>query len=92
VGFNRWISVKVARDPGGVWALAFVGTAILGLSMSLFIRRRRVWVLRGAGDVTVGGVARGERTDLDDELDDIVAELDGQLAGEDPLPQEGVSR
>ena len=91
VGYDRWISVKVARDPGGVWALAFVGTAILGLSLSLFIRRRRVWVLRDASAVTVGGVARGERTELTDELNGIVRELDGEPAGDDPVPQEGVS-
>ena len=91
VGYDRWISVKVARDPGGVWALAFVGTAILGLSLSLFIRRRRVWVLRDATAVTVGGVARGERTELTDELNGIVRELNGEPAGDDPVPQEGVS-
>jgi cytochrome c biogenesis protein len=44
VGFKRWASFQIAFDPGKELALIFVTLSILGLSMSLFIRRRRVWV------------------------------------------------
>ncbi|MFN8125425.1 MAG: cytochrome c biogenesis protein ResB [Candidatus Nanopelagicales bacterium] len=65
-GIDRYVSLKVAHDPGGAWALVFVGIAILGVCLSLFVRRRRVWVTAGDGTVTVAGVARGEGDMTDD--------------------------
>ncbi len=59
-GIDRYVSLKVAHDPGGAWALGFVGVAIAGVCLSLFVRRRRVWVVAQDGTVTVAGVARGE--------------------------------
>lgn len=75
-GYDRWISVKVAHDPGGGWALAFVALAIAGLSCSLFIRRRRVWVVAGEAGVTVGGVGRGESTSVAVEVDGLVTAME----------------
>jgi cytochrome c biogenesis protein len=43
-GYKRWASFQIAYDPGKEIALIFVALAIIGLTMSLFIRRRRVWV------------------------------------------------
>lgn len=65
-GVDRYISVKVGRDPGGAWALGFVAVAIVGVCMSLFIKRRRLWVSApiGRDTVSVAGVARGEGTDV----------------------------
>jgi cytochrome c biogenesis protein len=74
-GYDRWISVKVASDPGGAWALLFVGLAILGMSLSLFVRRRRVWVVRADGGVTVGGVARGDKVSMADDVAELVAAI-----------------
>lgn len=67
-GFDRWISVKVAHDPGGAWALLAIGVAVLGMTASLFVRRRRLWVVAGADSVTVAGVARGEGGDAADDV------------------------
>jgi len=92
VGYDRWISVKVARDPGGVWALLFIATAILGMSLSLFVRRRRVWLVRGEDAVTVGGVARGEGSQVADDLAAVVAEISTDAPADDPAGQEGVNR
>lgn len=75
-GYDRWISVKVAHDPGGRWALGFVALAIAGLSLSLFVRRRRVWVSESDGGVTVGGVARGDNTSMSAELAAVVAAVE----------------
>ena len=91
-GYERWISVKVARDPGGVWALLFVVTAIVGMSLSLFVRRRRVWLVRSEDAVTVGGVARGEGSQVADDLATIVAEIGTDAPADDPAGQEGVNR
>ena len=43
-GYERWASFQIAADPGKEIALFSAAAAILGLTMSLFIRRRRVWV------------------------------------------------
>ncbi|MDP2013439.1 MAG: cytochrome c biogenesis protein ResB, partial [Actinomycetota bacterium] len=43
-GYERWASFQIAADPGKEIALFAAVAAILGLTMSLFIRRRRVWV------------------------------------------------
>ncbi len=69
-GIDRYVSLKVGNDPGGKWALGFVGLAIIGVSMSLFIRRRRVWVALGEqpDTVVVAGVARGEGSDLQSDV------------------------
>ena len=69
-GVDRYISVKVGRDPGGAWALGFVALAIVGVTMSLFIKRRRLWVSAPAGrdTVSVAGVARGEGTDVESDV------------------------
>jgi cytochrome c biogenesis protein len=43
-GFDRWASFQIAYDPGKEAALISAILAITGLTMSLFIRRRRIWV------------------------------------------------
>ncbi len=83
VGFDRWISVKVARDLGGPWALGFVVLAIAGLSLSLFVRRRRVWVAAADGGVTVGGIARGDHESMADDIAMIADGIQPQAAREE---------
>ena len=43
-GFERWASFQIAHDPGKELALLASMVAIAGLMLSLFVRRRRVWV------------------------------------------------
>lgn len=43
-GFERWASFQIASDPGKEAALIASILAIAGLSLSLFVQRRRVWV------------------------------------------------
>ena len=43
-GVRRWASLQVARNPGTGPALAAAVLALAGLMLSLFVRRRRVWV------------------------------------------------
>ena len=44
VGVDRWASFTISHDPGKLLALVSAVLAITGLSLSLFVRRRRIWV------------------------------------------------
>jgi cytochrome c biogenesis protein len=44
VALERWASFTIAHDPGKALALAGSIAAILGLMLSLFVKRRRIWV------------------------------------------------
>jgi cytochrome c biogenesis protein len=64
-GVRRWASLQVARNPGTGPALAAAVLALAGLMLSLFVRRRRVWVRATAEDdgrtlVEVAGLVRSE--------------------------------
>lgn len=65
VGAEEWVSLTVASDPGKGLALVAGLGAIGGLMLSLFVRRRRVW-LRATPDgqgrtlVSVAGLSRTE--------------------------------
>ena len=82
VGLERWASFQIAHDPGKEPALISAALALVGLMLSLFIRRRRVWVRVSAeesGDtvVQVAGLMRSDEGDLEPdvgELVDIIAE------------------
>ena len=77
VGIERWASFQIAYDPGKEVALVAVGLAILGLVLSLLIRRRRIWVKvlpeDGEGSlVQVAGLAKADPGRLPDELARVV--------------------
>jgi cytochrome c biogenesis protein len=81
-GVRRWTSLQVSRDPGKEFALLSAGAALTGLMLSLFVRRRRVWVRATVVDggrtlVRVAGLARAEGggEGLADEIAEIVAAL-----------------
>ncbi len=95
VGFDRWASFTISRDPGKGLALAAAIAAIVGLSLSLFVRRRRIWVRvdREPGTdgtasldqyrVQVAGLTRSDSADVGAEVDQLVAQLGGPTDGED---------
>jgi cytochrome c biogenesis protein len=78
-GWARWVNLQVARDPGKGFALAGAILAIFGLMMSLFIRRRRVWVrvfaLVDGARIEVSGLARSQAPGLEDEVKELVQAL-----------------
>lgn len=91
VGLDRFASFRIAHDPGKVLALLAAIAAIVGLSLSLFIRRRRIWVrvdpvVPAAGTeslglfrVQVAGLTRSDSADVTDEVDQLVTRLGGPV-------------
>ena len=79
-GVRRWASLQVSRDPGKEPALLAAVAALTGLMLSLFVRRRRVWVRAtteagGRTLVQVAGLARAEGEGLAAEVGEIAAAL-----------------
>ncbi len=84
-GVKEWISLQTTYDPGRMPALLAAAAAVIGLVLSLTIRRRRIWVRITGRAVTVGGLARteGGGAAIAQEFAEIVAMLRGV-----PVPEE----
>ena len=79
-GVRDWVSLQVSHDPAQAWVLVFAVFALVGLLLSLSVRRRRFWVrltpLDGASArVELGGLARSDRAGYGEEFDRLRAEL-----------------
>jgi cytochrome c biogenesis protein len=80
-GFGEWASFNITHDPGKPVVLGAVCATVLGLVLSLSIRRRRVWVRAGADAsgrtlVEVGGLTRTDAGGgFDEEFNRIVKAL-----------------
>jgi cytochrome c biogenesis protein len=89
-GVRRFATLQVAHDPGKGPALVAALLALAGLMLSLFVKRRRVWV-RVADDgsgrtlVEVAGLARTEGEDRD-RLADEVSALASSLGQDEQVP------
>ncbi len=63
VDLERWASFTISHDPGKGLALAGSIAAILGLMLSLFVKRRRIWVrveaVAGPGSTPASGGSAG---------------------------------
>lgn len=82
---SEFANVQVAYDPGRWLALAAAVAAMVGVSLSLLVRRRRVWVRATTADdgrtlVEVSGLAQTEWAALTEEVDAVVADLPGAPA------------
>ncbi len=90
-GVRRWATLKVAHDPGKEPALAAAAFALVGLMLSLFVRRRRVWVRATTGDdgrtlVEMAGLARTEGDALNEEVQRLRTALQAVAPAEQPGP------
>ncbi|MFC5994021.1 cytochrome c biogenesis protein ResB [Pseudonocardia hispaniensis] len=79
---RQWVSLQISHDPGQTAVLVFAVTVMLGLGLSLSIKRRRFWArvtpgADGSGPVTVelGGLARTDRAGYGEEFDRLRADL-----------------
>ncbi len=75
-GWQRWSSFQIAFDPGKEAALIASVLAMAGLMVSLFVRRRRVWVRARPGDggstlVSIAGLSKSEAGDVSDDVREI---------------------
>ncbi|UED84922.1 cytochrome c biogenesis protein ResB [Streptomyces profundus] len=78
--FENWATFSITTREGNSWALFGSLAAILGLTGSLFLQRRRVWVRArtGADGVTVvemASLGRTESARIPEELGDLAVEL-----------------
>jgi cytochrome c biogenesis protein len=79
-GYVNWVNFQVSRNAGKEFVLAGAVLALAGLLLSLYIRRRRVWVRVAAADhgstlVEVAGLQRSESGDLKAEVDAIADQI-----------------
>ncbi|MGW5055426.1 cytochrome c biogenesis protein ResB [Actinokineospora sp. NPDC004072] len=77
---ERWVSLQVSHDPTQLWVLGFAVLMLLGLGVSLTVKRRRLWVRASPGDdgrtvVSVGGLARTDQAGYGEEFGRIVSAL-----------------
>jgi cytochrome c biogenesis protein len=77
-GLKRYAAFDVRSDPTKGWALGAALVALAGVTASLFVRRRRLWVRVSEDDqgrtvVEVAGLARGEDAGLGDEAKAVLA-------------------
>ena len=77
---KRYIAVDINSDPGKLPIAIFSGLALLGLGVSLFTPRRRVWVKLtnggGTGGIEFALLARGEDPRLENEARELRAIFD----------------
>ncbi|MCP2272140.1 cytochrome c biogenesis protein ResB [Actinokineospora diospyrosa] len=79
-GVVPWVSLQVSHDPTQVWVLVAAVAMILGLGVSLTVRRRRLWVRAspdesGSTVVRVGGLARTDQAGYGEEFHRLAAQL-----------------
>ena len=79
-GVSEWSTFQVTQDPGKGVALGASVGIVVGLCLSLFVRRRRLWVRARSADgahtvVEVGGLARTDADAFAAEFDELVSRL-----------------
>ncbi|MFC4942547.1 cytochrome c biogenesis protein ResB [Pseudonocardia sp. GCM10023141] len=87
---RQWVALQVSHDPGETGVLVFAVLMLVGLAVSLAVRRRRFWArltpLTGADGVErtvveIGGLARTDRAGYGEEFDRMCVDLLGIPAG-----------
>jgi cytochrome c biogenesis protein len=68
---KRFASLDVSYNPGGIWVLIFALLSLAGVTTSLLVPRRRVWVRNTDEGFEVAALARGD----DPVLEKVVADV-----------------
>ena len=75
-GYKQWVQLQTSYDPAQGFALIFAITLLIGLMLSLTIKRRRVWYRITPGDggstIEVGGLARTDQAGYGEEFTSLV--------------------
>ncbi|MDN5587325.1 MAG: cytochrome c biogenesis protein ResB, partial [Brevibacterium sp.] len=74
-GVKRYIAVDISQDPTQGLMLASAIAVLLGLGLSLFIPRRRMWVRIKDGQAEVAALARGEDSMVERAAEDLAKDL-----------------
>lgn len=83
-GAVDFVNLQVSHDPAQGWALVFALSALVGLVVSLTVKRRRVWIRVTPLDtdttsrrtvVELGGLARTDQAGWGDEFDRLADRL-----------------
>jgi cytochrome c biogenesis protein len=72
---KRFASLDVSYNPGGLWVLIFALLSLAGVTTSLLVPRRRVWVRNTSDGFEVAALARGDDPILEKVVADVAAEL-----------------
>jgi cytochrome c biogenesis protein len=77
-GLRRYAAFDISSDPTKGWALGSALLALAGVTASLFVKRRRLWIRVSSDEagrtvVEVAGLARGEDAGLHDEVAAVLA-------------------
>jgi len=104
-GYRQWISLAITYDPGTLPALIAGLTALAGLLLSFFIRRRRMFVRAYPGTggrtvIDVGGLARSDAAGgFEAEFATLAGEISAAQQGsepaepvQDPAPEAGAGQ
>ena len=89
-GYRQWISLAITYDPGTLPVLIAGMTALAGLLLSFFVRRRRMFVRAGQGAgahtvVDVGGLARSDAAGgFETEFTSLAGEISSACQGSEP--------
>lgn len=89
-GLDRFVALDLRHDPALRYVLISALTALVGLALSLFVPRRRVWLRWRDGIVETGGLARSEDSGLEREvlrLAQVAAGHDTHEATDDVSPE-----
>lgn len=83
-GLAPWVNLQVVRDPGKAYSLAGAVLILIGLLVSLFGRRHRIWVrVSENGGDTIAHIAGLTRSPgLDNEIKTLAATLRSQVGNE----------
>ncbi|KGN40989.1 cytochrome c biogenesis protein ResB [Knoellia aerolata] len=80
-GLERFAGISIRSDPGKEFTLASSLVALVGLLLSLTIRRRRVFVRvapapdEGRTVVSIGGLAKDDDEGMGEQLEDVLTRL-----------------
>ncbi|MGO1348836.1 MAG: cytochrome c biogenesis protein ResB [Brevibacterium aurantiacum] len=89
-GVKRYIAVDISQDPTQGLMLVSAIAVLLGLGLSLFIPRRRMWVRIKDGQAEVAALARGEDQMVERAAKDLAKDLADE-PDDDPYDPEGDS-
>ena len=91
-GLAPWVNLQVVRDPGKAYSLTGAVLILIGLLVSLFGRRHRIWVrVSENGGDTIAHIAGLTRSPgLDNEIKTLAATLRSEVGNEGHVqPTEG---